>query len=184
MNQMLKRASSVCAALVCTASLTISGASLVMAADEVDEAVKEQIVMMAEGLTDTIIPLSEEEIDAYLESGDDFTEEAMNAWMGVRDDLGELKETGETEVVYSDNQYTATVPVTFEKEDAEFVYVFDETMMPLSTSVNIKYSLATTLKNAALNTVMGLGTVFVVLALLIFIISLFKYIPGSAAAKK
>ena len=108
----------------------------------------------------------------------------MNAWMGVRDDLGELKETGETEVVYSDNQYTATVPVTFEKEDAEFVYVFDETMMPLSTSVNIKYSLATTLKNAALNTVMGLGTVFVVLALLIFIISLFKYIPGSAAAKK
>lgn len=184
MNQMLKRASSVCAALVCTASLTISGASLVMAADEVDEAVKEQIVMMAEGLTDTIIPLSEEEIDAYLESGDDFTEEAMNAWMGVRDDLGELKETGETEVVYSDNQYTATVPVTFEKEDAEFVYVFDETMMPLSTSVNIKYSLATTLKNAALNTVMGLGTVFVVLALLIFLISLFKYIPGSAAAKK
>ena len=87
-------------------------------------------------------------------------------------------------MVYSDNQYTATVPVTFEKEDAEFVYVFDETMMPLSTSVNIKYSLATTLKNAALNTVMGLGTVFVVLALLIFIISLFKYIPGSAAAKK
>ena len=57
-------------------------------------------------------------------------------------------------------------------------------MMPLSTSVNIKYSLATTLKNAALNTVMGLGTVFVVLALLIFLISLFKYIPGSAAAKK
>ena len=184
MNQMLKRASSVCAALVCTASLTISGASLVMAADEVDEAVKEQIVMMAEGLTDTIIPLSEEEIDAYLESGDDFTEEAMNAWMGVRGRSGELKETGETEVVYSDNQYTATVPVTFEKEDAEFVYVFDETMMPLSTSVNIKYSLATTLKNAALNTVMGLGTVFVVLALLIFLISLFKYIPGSAAAKK
>ena len=87
-------------------------------------------------------------------------------------------------MVYSDNQYTATVPVTFEKEDAEFVYVFDETMMPLSTSVNIKYSLATTLKNAALNTVMGLGTVFVVLALLIFLISLFKYIPGSAAAKK
>ena len=83
MNQMLKRASSVCAALVCTASLTISGASLVMAADEVDEAVKEQIVMMAEGLTDTIIPLSEEEIAARMKDWRPPHKEIPDGWLGV-----------------------------------------------------------------------------------------------------
>ena len=151
-----------------------------------DDAVESQLIMVAEGLTDAIIPLSDEEIESYLEGGDEFTVNAMNAWNDVKDKVGELKETGETQVEVSGDQYTATVPVEFEKEDAEFVYVFDDlsTMAPSSVSVNIQYSLATTLKNAALNTVMGLGTVFVVLAVLIFLISLFKYIPGSAAAKK
>ena len=37
------------------------------------------------------------------------------------------------------------------------------------------------MKNAALNTVMGLGTVFVILIMLIFLISLFQFIPGSGA---
>ena len=178
MNQMFKKVSSVCAALVCAASLTVSGTSFVMAA-EMDDTVKSQLIMVAEGLTDAIIPLSDEEIESYLEGGDEFTVNAMNAWNDVKDEVGELKETGETVVEVSGDQYTATVPVEFEKEDAEFVYVFDD----LST-MSPQYSLATTLKNAALNTVMGLGTVFVVLAVLIFLISLFKYIPGSAAAKK
>lgn len=184
MKQTLKRASSVCAALLCAASLTVSGSSFVMADSEMDDTLIEQIVMTAEGLTDTIIPLTDDEINAYLESGDEFTENAMTAWNDVRDELGELKEAGEAEVEYSSNQYTATVPVEFENEDANFVYVFDDTLTPVSVSVDVQYSLATTLKNAALNTVMGLGTVFVVLALLIFLISLFKYIPGSPAAQK
>ena len=73
------------------------------------------------------------------------------------------------------------VPVTFEKEDAEFIYVFDKNLTPTSLSVDVKYSFATTMKNAALNTVMGLGTVFVILIMLIFLISLFQFIPGSGA---
>ena len=84
-------------------------------------------------------------------------------------------------VEYSNDEYTATVPVTFEKEDAEFIYVFDKNLTPTSLSVDVKYSFATTMKNAALNTVMGLGTVFVILIMLIFLISLFQFIPGSGA---
>ena len=40
------------------------------------------------------------------------------------------------------------------------------------------------MEKAALNTLMGLGTVFVILAFLIFVISLFKYIPGLVEGKK
>ena len=109
-----------------------------------------------------------------MESGDDFTENAMTAWNGAKEELGDMKETGSVEIEYSNDEYTATVPVEFEKEDAEFTYVFDKNLTPTSLSVDVKYSFATTMKNAALNTVMGLGTVFVILIMLIFLISLFQ----------
>ena len=142
MNQMLKKASSVCAAAVCAASLMFSGASVVMAGSEIDEEIMTQITMTAEGLTQTIIPLSDEEIEAYLESGDEFTEGAMTAWDDARDEVGELKEAGKAEVEFSNHQYTATVPVDFEKLDAKFVYVFEDVegvLTPVSASVDVQY---------------------------------------------
>lgn len=181
MNQMFKKASSVFTAVVCAASITFSGASLVLADDEIDAQTKTTIETTAEGLTDTIIPLTDDEITAYQESGDAFTENAMAAWDGVREELGDLKEAGSAEIEYSNEEYTATVPVEFEKENAEFVYVFDKNLTPTSLSVDVKYSFATTMKNAALNTLMGIGTVFVILIMLIFLISLFQFIPGSGA---
>ena len=181
MNQMFKKASSVLTAVVCAASITFSGASLVLADGEIDDQTKTTIETTAEGLTETIIPLTDEQIEAYMESGDDFTENAMTAWNGAKEELGDMKETGSVEIEYSNDEYTATVPVTFEKEDAEFIYVFDKNLTPTSLSVDVKYSFATTMKNSALNTVMGLGTVFVILIMLIFLISLFQFIPGSGA---
>lgn len=187
MNQMLKRASSACAAAVCAASLTFSGAAVVMAGGEIDESINTQIVMTAEGLTSEIVTLGEDEIKSYLESGDEFTVSAMTAWDDARESVGEFVEAGSAEVEFSNRQYTATVPVAFEKLDAEFVYVFEENdgmVTPASVAVNVQYPLSTTMKNAGLNTLMGLGTVFVILILLIFVISMFKFIPGSSAAKK
>ena len=96
----------------------------------------------------------------------------------------DLKKAGSAEIEYSNDEYTATVPVEFEKEDAEFIYVFDKNLTPTSLSVDVKYSFATTMKNAALNTIMGLGTVFVILIMLIFLISLFQFIPGSGAQQE
>ena len=128
MNQMFKKASSVLTAVVCAASITFSGASLVLADGEIDDQTKTTIETTAEGLTETIIPLTDEQIEAYMESGDDFTENAMTAWNGAKEELGDMKETGSVEIEYSNDEYTATVPVTFEKEDAEFIYVFDKNL--------------------------------------------------------
>lgn len=181
MNQMLKKASSVCTALFCAASLTFSGTSMVMAADKMDDTTKTQIESYAENLTQSIISLTEDQISAYAESGDDFTENAMTAWTAVKDEVGEMKEIGTAEVEYSDNEYTAVVPVEFADKDVEFTYVVDDTLTPASVAIDIQYSFGTTMKNAALNTLMGIGTVFVILVMLIFLISLFKFIPGSGA---
>ena len=184
MKQILKRVSSVCAAVVCAASLTVSGAVIVAADSEIDETVKTQLATTAEGLTEAIIPMSDEEIASYMESSDEFTVQAMTSWDSSREEVGELVEAGEAEVEFDDEQYTVTVPVDFEKVDANFVYVFDADGMPTSMSVDVQYPLSVTLQRAGLNTVMGVGIVFLVLVFLSFLISLFKYIPGLVEGKK
>ena len=184
MNQMLKKASTTCAAFACAASLMFSGTALVWADGEMDDNVKTQVEAYVGAVTDEIIGLSDAEIEQYLEEDNEFVVNAMTAWSGVKKEVGDLKEIGDTvEVEYDDKdkEYTATVEVEFEKEDADFVYVIDKKMNPTSLTVDVKYSFATIMKNAALNTLMGIGTVFVILAMLIFLISLFKYIPGSGA---
>ena len=184
MKQIFKKASTTCAAFACAASLMFSGTALVWADGEMDDNVKTQVEAYVGAVTDEIIGLSDAEIEQYLEEDNEFVVNAMTAWSGVKKEVGDLKEIGDTvEVEYDDKdkEYTATVEVEFEKEDADFVYVIDKKMNPTSLTVDVKYSFATIMKNAALNTLMGLGTVFVILAFLIFLISLFKFVPGSGA---
>lgn len=187
MRQFYKKISSVCMALLCVAALLIGCTATAWAADEVDDSVKSQLVTTTKGLTEAIIAMSDEDLQGYLESEDAFTQSAASAWDGSRDELGGLKtdiEEKNITVEYSDDQYTVVVPATFEKNKANFTYVFDQSGTPTSLSVDVQYTLAQNMEKAALNTVMGLGTVFVVLIFLIFIISLFKYIPGLVEGKK
>ena len=108
----------------------------------------------------------------------------MQSWQTSKDELGAKKESnGETTVTLKDNQYTVTVPVKFEKANANFVYVFESTGTPVSMSVDVQYGMAQTLKRAGLNTLMGVGTVFVMLILLSLLISLFRFIPNPEAKK-
>lgn len=174
MKQIFKKVSSLCTVLLMMAVLTLTGVSSVWAADEVDDTVKQTLVTTAEGLTDTIIALSDEDIENYTKSSDEFTVGAMTAWAGSKDEVGALKErTGETEVKASDDGYTVTVPVSFEKADANFVYIFDaSTGAPTSLTVDVQYSMAETLRRAVMNTIMGIAIVFIVLIFLSFLIDL------------
>ena len=112
----------------------------------------------------------------------------MEAWGNSQEEVGEKSadqaKAGETEIVLADDQYTVTVPVLFEKADANFVYLFDEMGTPLSMSVDVKYPMSVTLQNSRLNTLMGLGTVFIMLIFLSFIIYLFKFVPVIFGGKK
>ena len=98
------------------AALVIGSTSVVFAADKVDDTVKSTLVTTAEGLTDAIVQLKDEEIENYMSSGDDFTTSAMQSWQTSKDELGAKKDSnGETTVTFKDDQYTVTVPLKFEK---------------------------------------------------------------------
>ena len=72
--------------------------------------------------------LKDADIENYMNTGDDFTTSAMQSWQTSKDELGAKKESnGKTTVTLKDDQYTVTVPVKFEKANANFVYVFEST---------------------------------------------------------
>lgn len=182
--KIFRKITSVCMAVLVMMALVIGSSCVAFAADEVDDTVKTTLVNTAEGLTDTIIGLSDDDIENYMNSGDDFTTSAMQSWQSSKEELGEKKDSnGETTVTLDDEEYTVTVPVKFESADANFVYVFDSTGTPTSMTVDVQYGMGKTLERAGLNTVMGLATVFIMLIFLSFLISLFKYIPNPEAKK-
>lgn len=182
--KMIKKITSVFMTFLVMAALVIGSTSVVFAADKVDDSVKSTLVTTAEGLTDAIVQLKDEEIENYMSSGDDFTTSAMQSWQTSKDELGAKKDSnGETTVVFKDDQYTVTVPLKFEKAEANFVYVFDSQGAPTSMTVDVQYGMGKTLQRAGLNTLMGIGTVFVMLVLLSLLISLFRFIPNPEAKK-
>ena len=184
--KMIKKITSVFMTFLVMAALVIGSTSVVFAADKVDDTVKSTLVTTAEGLTDAIVQLKDEEIENYMSSGDDFTTSAMQSWQTSKDELGAKKDSnGETTVTFKDDQYTVTVPLKFEKADANFVYIFDaSTGTPTSLTVDVQYSMAETLRRAVMNTIMGIAIVFIVLIFLSFLIYLFRFIPNPEAKKK
>lgn len=139
--KMIKKITSVFMTFLVMAVLVIGSTSVVFAADKVDDTVKSTLVTTAEGLTDAIVQLKDEEIENYMSSGDDFTTSAMQSWQTSKDELGAKKDSnGETTVTFKDDQYTVTVPLKFEKADANFVYVFDSQGTPTSMSVDVQKS--------------------------------------------
>lgn len=182
--KMIKKITSVFMTFLVMAALVIGSTSMVFAADKIDESVKTSLITTAEGLTDAIVALKDADIENYMNTGDDFTTSAMQSWQTSKDELGAKKESnGETTVTLKDDQYIVTVPVKFEKANANFVYVFESTGTPVSMSVDVQYGLGKTLQRAGLNTLMGVGTVFVMLILLSLLISLFRFIPNPEAKK-
>ena len=182
--KMIKKITSVFMTFLVMAALVIGSTSMVFAADKIDESVKTSLETTAEGLTDAIVALKDADIENYMNTGDDFTTSAMQSWQTSKDELGAKKESnGKTTVTLKDDQYTVTVPVKFEKANANFVYVFESTGTPVSMSVDVQYGLGKTLQRAGLNTLMGVGTVFVMLILLSLLISLFRFIPNPEAKK-
>ena len=179
MKQTKKKVISLLLGLLCIFSLTACG-STKESTKNAD--VQSQAEQNAVGLAQTIVELSDSDIENYMISGDEFTENAMAAWDGAREELGALVEIKDsdlsTEYDETSKVYTVTVPAEFENADSNFVFEFDRTGSPSTLSVEVEYPKSVALQQAAMNTIMGLVVVFAVLIFLSFVISLLKYVPG------
>lgn len=141
-----------------------------------DEATLEQWDEMSEfavdlQLTQAGLPFESESFLSVLDSWQSGVKECGN-FIG-RDEYSYKETNGKIEV---------TAPAEFEKVDATITFMFDSDSKLESMTISAKMSTGEILEKAGLNTVLGMGTVFVVLIIIAFIISLFKYIPKIQAA--
>ena len=133
----------------------------------------------ASNLIQQIAALSDEQMDSILEQKDAFTTAAITSWKGVKNDAGAYQSMGEQKVDIKDTTVTITSDVQFEKHTVSVVLTLDMKQgVYTDMSFNIDYTLAEKMEQAGLNTLMGLGIVFCMLAFLSFLISQFKRISG------
>jgi len=122
------------------------------------------------------------------ESKSEYIVEAVESWMQIKDDLGAFIQVGkEFEIKESSNKVTVTLPVEFENSDENFIMVFkmvSGSVEATSAVFGTNTSIGEKMGKAALNTLIGMGTVFIVLIFIAFLISLFKYVPQLFDKKK
>ena len=79
---------------------------------------------------------------------------------------------------------TISVKLEFEKRECTFEFVINTDYTLESGAINPSYTTGEKMGKAGMNTLIGMGTVFVVLIFISFIISLFKYISVYENRKK
>lgn len=114
---------------------------------------------------------------------------AAQSFQSAADSVGEVKDIGETSAKINGNQIIVEVEVICEKKNAtaEVIFSNDRFLDLESASLNPESTVGELMTGAALNTLIGMGTVFAVLILISGIISCFKVVPAlqkRAAEKK
>lgn len=99
--------------------------------------------------------------------------------------FGDIKDN--YKITYKDDEIVVSVGINGEKRDAQMEVIFETEMPDIITissfSINEDYTFGEKMGNAGLNTLLGMGTVFIVLILISVVISLFGFIPKLTAKK-
>lgn len=107
----------------------------------------------------------------------------LSAYMSSTEDLGEYISTGEYDLELGKEESTMTQTLEFTDHEATLLLVFDKDGVVTSTALDPVYSVGEILQKAALNTVIGMGTVFVVLVFISFIIALLPKLTALVEGK-
>lgn len=163
--------------MVCVLALTLAMSVCAFAADTVTEDEVANYKSAAETLISQIAGFSDEEIENYLAQDDAFTTATMESWKSVKDELGAYSSIVSQNVEKDGDVVTISTVAQFEKAKADVVLMLDlGQQMYTSMTYSVQYSLAANMQRAGMNTLMGIGIVFLMLVFLSFVIGLFKYI--------
>lgn len=108
---------------------------------------------------------------------DDFRS-MWEAWQAGQEECGAILDIEWKEMEVTSDGVKVVAEFEGETRSGELEFAFSEKSYMESMTINAEYSLSEILTKAGLNTVLGMGTVFVVLIFISFIISLFGYIPA------
>ena len=111
---------------------------------------------------------------------------AINSWNSSREDLGDFVSITGMNAAYddSDKNIIVTLDVVGSKRTAKVEAIYKDDLYKTlnSLTTNIDWTFGEKMEKVGLNTLLGMGTVFIVLIIISLIISLFNFIPKIQAA--
>ena len=117
-----------------------------------------------------------------IKQGEDGLASGLTSWIGVMKDTGAFVSilSSDTELG-EDDQYVCVVQAQFENRNVEFkaFYTMDpqsQNLNPVSLTFSPEYTVGENMAKAGMNTLLGMGTVFLVLIFISILISCFKFI--------
>ena len=99
----------------------------------------------------------------------------IESWKASQEECGAYIEHGDWTMKVSHDGATLSSEGKFEDRDAEIAFTFNKKSDMESMTVSAHYTTGEILKKAGLNTILGMGTVFVVLIFISFIIYLLAF---------
>lgn len=132
--------------------------------------------------------MTDNEIQYYIDNYVGMQKKAFESYEAVKDGIGEYSETEDCKIKENENSIIATANVKYEKATLKMEIEF-QSISGGATPVSITFSktagnaddsdntsFGEKMKNAGMNTLLGMGTVVIVLVFLSFVISLFSFI--------
>lgn len=157
--------------------------------DEINAKVQDNLYQGTVGTVQALVQYDKATIEQSIEENpnmDDFTKNAFTSWADSLEELGafvEIKEADAEDVIKKDgSKYVVTLQAEFENRDATVEMVYDGKLNAESVGFSANYTMGEKMKDAVMNAVVGLATVFIMLIFLSFVISLMKYVPKLEAA--
>lgn len=145
----------------------------------------DQLEMVTQNTVSTLVNMTDEQQMAYEASDDEMTRNIVTRWEDATTDVGEYVGLSDFTITKSGKTLTCEQTIKFEKRDVVLTYVYTYYNMQLDdVTVDKIYTLGEKMSKAAMNTLMGMGTVFVVLILISLVISCFKIFPYLESKKK
>lgn len=132
---------------------------------------------------------TDEQLDQMMESDNASTKLIAANWSSVKEEVGNFVEVTrlESSMAEDGSAYIVTCHAKYEKTgDTDVVVTYEYNMKDQSTSLSwdIQYSMGKLIERAGLNTVMGIGIVFLALLFLSFLIGRLHIIPDLIEKKE
>ena len=159
--------------ITCMFGMTACGAAV----EEVDTygITEEQAFEYAEGLIATMDQVvAAGQVEEY--KSDAVIYAALTNYEKALADMGDYQSVTDHEIIFDDG-ILMNITVQGSLRPAKVEIMMDEELALVNIATNVVYSFGETMEKAALNTLMGMGTVFAVLILIIALISCFAFIP-------
>lgn len=169
----------------CLFALTACGSEEKSKNISLDEDSKKELIEAGKEELAYLSAYTTEQLEKQIEDGTvtGFGVTVIKNFLTVSNDLGAFRSVDSSEVTTTEENVIVKLETTYALRKMTYTKTFDASGNIVSAKFEPYYTFGEKMGKAGMNTLIGMGTVFIVLIGMSFIISLFKYI-GAAGSKK